>query len=157
MDYNVKSLLEKYWEGESTLEEEQQLREYFKQKTVAPEFEQYRNLFNYFGNQKNVSMDGDIKLEQPEEFLPKRKSTNVVSMIWKVAAAIALLVGAYTIYNNVNTIQPKAIVWEDTYDSEEEALAKAKEVLLLVSRKMKKGTDKVAVSLGKMEVAVVQE
>ncbi|MFT5802680.1 MAG: hypothetical protein ACI956_002501, partial [Nonlabens sp.] len=46
MDYNVKSLLEKYWKGESTLEEEEELRDYFKQETIAAELEQYRSLFN---------------------------------------------------------------------------------------------------------------
>jgi len=73
--------------------------------------------------------------------------------LWQVAATVAFLLGSFFWYNNVNTTQDKAIVWEDTYDNEEEALAKAKEVLLLVSRKMKKGTDKAALSLGKVEVA----
>ncbi|MFT6709190.1 MAG: hypothetical protein ACJATF_004054 [Flavobacteriales bacterium] len=157
MDYNVKSLLEKYWKGESTLEEEEELRDYFKQETIAAELEQYRSLFNYFGNQQSVSMNGGIKTQVAEEKLPERKTASMRSLFWKVAAAVVLLIGSYSVYNNVSTIQPKALVWEDTYETEEEALAKVKEVLLMVSRKMKKGTDKAAISLGKIDLAVVQE
>jgi hypothetical protein len=102
-------------------------------------------------------MNGGIKTQVAEEKLPERKTASMRSLFWKVAAAVVLLIGSYSVYNNVSTIQPKALVWEDTYETEEEALAKVKEVLLMVSRKMKKGTDKAAISLGKIDLAVVQE
>jgi len=153
MDYNVKTLLEKYWEGESSLEEERQLRTYFQQKEIAPELEQYRSLFSYFEAQQSISMSGDIKAGRFEMELEPKKKPTIIQNLWRVAAAVALVVGSYSIYNNVIAEENKSIVWEDTFETEEEALAKAKEVLLLVSRKMKKGTDKAATSLGKMEVA----
>ena len=49
MDYkNINNLLEKYWEGESSLQEEETLKQYFNHGTVAPELEQYQSLFQYF-------------------------------------------------------------------------------------------------------------
>lgn len=154
MDYNVKELLEKYWAGDSSLEEEQQLREYFHQPQIAPELERYRNLFNYFGTQQSVSMPGDISEAVIKSKLERAPEGKIISFaFWKIAAAAVLLIGLFTFYNNMNTNTSKAIVWEDTYENEEEALAKAKEVLLLVSRKMKKGTDKAAFSLSKAQLA----
>jgi len=40
MEYNVDKLLEKYWEGESSLEEEVALLTYFQQKDIPAEMEQ---------------------------------------------------------------------------------------------------------------------
>ena len=41
-------LLEKYWSGNTTLSDEQALRDYFSSENVAPEHEVYRNLFQSF-------------------------------------------------------------------------------------------------------------
>jgi len=157
MDYNIKTLLEKYWEGQSSLEEEKILRDYFQQEDIVPEFEQYRGLFNYFTVQKTIAMSKEIAPKNLNKKTAHRLAKKRRLPLLKVAAAAVLLVGLFSIYNifynNKNTIQQKAIVWEDTYDNEEDALRKAKEVLLLVSRKMKKGTDKAALSLDKVELA----
>ena len=45
---NIESLLEKYEEGQTTLQEEAQLKHYFTTETVAPHLEVYRSLFAYF-------------------------------------------------------------------------------------------------------------
>lgn len=154
MDYNVKTILEKYWNGESTLEEERILRDYFQQETIDPTLEKYRGLFNFYTTQKSVEMTKGIETESlVEKKIEAEKPKTKIRFLIRMAAAVAIFVGLFAFYNNLNTNQQKTIVWEDTYETEEEALAKAKEVLLLVSRKMNKGTDKVAHSLGKVEVA----
>ena len=48
MDYRyIRQLLERYWKGETTLEEEQILRTFFIQKDIPEDMEVYRPLFAY--------------------------------------------------------------------------------------------------------------
>jgi hypothetical protein len=44
----IEKLLKKYEDGQTTLNEEVELRDYFSQSVIAPQFEVYRPLFNYF-------------------------------------------------------------------------------------------------------------
>ena len=45
---SIEKLLEKYENGETSLREEQQLKEYFAQEEIQPQFEAYKPLFMYF-------------------------------------------------------------------------------------------------------------
>ena len=47
-DENLKNLLEKYWNAETTLEEEKQILEYMENQDLADEFAQEKELFSLF-------------------------------------------------------------------------------------------------------------
>ncbi len=47
----IKQLLEKYWQAETSLEEERILTEYFRGQDVAEELESYRSLFDWIGEE----------------------------------------------------------------------------------------------------------
>jgi tRNA G46 methylase TrmB len=47
---DIKALLEKYFEGLTSLEEEQALREYFQGEKIDPELKIYQPLFQFFAN-----------------------------------------------------------------------------------------------------------
>ena len=52
---NIEILIEKYENGETTLKEEQQLKNYFSQETVEPHLEVYKSMFQYFfGNKRRT-------------------------------------------------------------------------------------------------------
>ncbi|PID67935.1 MAG: hypothetical protein CR968_04180 [Flavobacteriia bacterium] len=52
---NIDKLLERYFEGQTTLQEEALLNEYFRSDSVASHHEQYRALFQYFSNERTQS------------------------------------------------------------------------------------------------------
>ncbi|MDR2139428.1 MAG: hypothetical protein LBP50_07765 [Tannerella sp.] len=47
-------LTEKYFEGLTSLKEEQQLRSYYRRKKIAPELELYKPVFDYFNEERGV-------------------------------------------------------------------------------------------------------
>lgn len=60
MDYKyINQLLERYWNGETSLEEEQILRSFFSQLCVPEELAKYRSLFNYEQTEAKADRLGD--------------------------------------------------------------------------------------------------
>ncbi|KAA5823528.1 hypothetical protein FPF71_12550 [Algibacter amylolyticus] len=83
---NIEKLLEKYENGESSLKEEQQLKNYFSQETVAPHLEVYKPMFAYFLVNKQEQFTKDVPL----------KTTRKYNYKWiSVAAVAVLMLGFY--------------------------------------------------------------
>ena len=68
MKHNIDLLLDKYWEGETSVEDENQLKVYFQGSDIAAEHIPYQELFqwmSYSANQSsNAITDMDILLEK---------------------------------------------------------------------------------------------
>ena len=125
---NIEKLLEKYDNGETTLKEEQQLKDYFSQETVAPHLEMYKPMFSYFlENQK----------EQFTKHVPL-KTKKVFNYKWLSVAAVAVLM--------VSIFFSKPFSSEETYSKEEQQLAfnQVKASLELVSKQFNKGASQVS-------------
>ena len=62
MDYKyIKQLLERYWNCETSLEEEDILRTFFSQEDIPSELESYKALFTYeLGESKNEALGDDF-------------------------------------------------------------------------------------------------
>ena len=122
----IKNLLEKYENGETTLKEEQQLKDYFSQETVAPQLEVYRPMFQYFLVSKQERFTKDVPLE------PKKTYTLYK---WISVAAIAVLMfGVYTKFTG--STESDSLTDEELY-----ALNETKKALNLLSSNFNKGTD----------------
>jgi hypothetical protein len=58
MDYNqLEALIKKYWDCETSLEEEERLREWFRTHEVPERFKETAKLFSYFDEQKQKATD----------------------------------------------------------------------------------------------------
>lgn len=65
----INNLLDKYFEGETSLEEETELRLYFaNNKTLPEDLEKYRVLFSYFEVEQEKTYTGDILLPQKRSY-----------------------------------------------------------------------------------------
>ena len=125
----IPALLEKYFEGNTTLAEETQLKEFFTRGEVPPNLVQYKPLFEGFAIAREEKLSKQIAL-------PKEKDT---SSFWKwgIAASFVLLLGISSAFFFGNT---------GLSQEEQEALAaynNAKETMLLLSENLNKGASKV--------------
>ena len=83
---NIESLLEKYEEGQTTLQEEAQLKHYFTTETVAPHLEVYRSLFTYFVLDKQRSS---------QRLLSTTRSTSNRFRWFATAAVVTIMFSAF--------------------------------------------------------------
>jgi hypothetical protein len=126
---SIEKLIEKYDNGETTLQEEQQLKNYFSQETVAPHLEVYKSMFQYFLQTHEERFTKDVPL--------KPRKTNTLYKWISVAAIAVLMFGIYTQVGN----QPQSRTLADLSPTEREAYDKTMEVFNLVSSKFSEGTE----------------
>lgn len=140
---NIEKLLEKYDNGETTLQEEQQLKSYFSQETVAPHLEVYKTMFQYFLLTQEEQFTKDVPL--------KPSKTNTLYKWISVAAIAVLMFGIYTQVNQPGEPTEEQLL---AYNQTMEALnlvssqfTKGKEninALGLVASSLNKGTENMA-------------
>ena len=100
MDYKyINQLLERYWAGETSLEEEQILRSFFSQPNVPDELKQYRCLFIYEQTEPATEVLGDDFDEQLMSIIerPRPVKARVLTIgqrfapLFKAAAVVAII------------------------------------------------------------------
>lgn len=149
----IKQLLDKYWNSESSLEEEHILTAYFNQPDVDQEFEAFKPLFNYFDEQRRLTIDlEDQIMSKINDAKPEGK---VIRMPWRrvisIAASVLIFISlTFSIFqyrqNNKGNIG-----FADTYQTPEEALEQTKAALLYLSQRMNKASDQATKSLHKTQ------
>ncbi len=128
---NIEDLLEKYENGETTLKEEQQLKHYFSQETVAPHLEMYKSMFTYFLGNQQEQFTKDIPLKTKRTFNYK----------WIAVAAVAvLMLGFYFKEPMITSYEEYAY---GTFNNPEKALDEVTKSLAMISSHFNKGTSTV--------------
>lgn len=128
---SIEKLIEKYENGETTLKEEQQLKDYFSQETVPPHLEVYKSMFQYFLYTHEEQYTKDVPL--------KPRKTKTLYQWISVAAVAVIMLGIFTQFDIFQT-QPQTLA--DLTPEERAEYEEAKEVLALFSSKFNNGTDK---------------
>lgn len=125
----IESLLDLYFEGETTLEQERQLRQYFVSEQVAPSLVMYQPMFQGLEAAKEEVSERTIELPS------KTKRPN---WWYGVAASLVIAIGLGGFsYFNSNSLSSE----------EQEALAayqEARETMMLLSENLNKGTESMA-------------
>lgn len=100
MDYKyINQLLERYWQGATTLEEEQILRSFFSQLCVPEELAKYRPLFLYEQTEPKHDRLGDdfderlmSMIDEPQEVAARKVSISQrFAPLFKAAAMVAIV------------------------------------------------------------------
>ena len=133
---SIEKLLEKYDNGETTLKEEKQLKDYFNQDEIAPHLESYRVMFQYFNKTKQEHFTKDVPL--------KSKTYSLYKWI-SVAAVAVLMLTVFTQFDNKKSLN-------DLNSEELLAYNQTMEALNLVSSKFNKG----ATSINALNIAGTQ-
>ncbi|MFV5699847.1 hypothetical protein ACM55H_15915 [Flavobacterium sp. ZT3R17] len=136
----IEILLEKYFQGETSIAEENELRNYFSSPDVAQHLEQYKPMFGYFSLPKEQM----LKQETPLLSIPKFRDGDKKRYIaWlSIAASVVVLLGIGTyMFYNYDTVNKK----EDlgTYDDPEVALRETQKALALLSNHVNVGIESV--------------
>ena len=137
--YKIEQLLEKYFQGETSIAEEKELTNYFSSLNVAQHLEQYQPLFGYF------SFAGQQTSEQKIPELPKRIIQKQKTAWWSVAASIVVLLGiGIYVYTDHD---PKSIASSQlgTFNTPEEAFTATQGALALLSGHVNTGIESVQV------------
>jgi len=80
---DIKTWIEKYFEGLTSLNEEQKLRDYFHQENIPQDLEMYKSLFQYFVAERE---------KKKQVFISFKPKTRLLLLRWgSIAAAACLL------------------------------------------------------------------
>jgi hypothetical protein len=139
----IKQLLEKYYEGSTSLEEEQLLKDFFRYHPVPAELEADKELFLFTASEANVHPLNSPLEQRLTNWIDLQdvKTNRKIKLIWVyrvtgIAATFAIVLTCYLMY-----VQPKnKVAIKDTYTNPEVAYAEAKRALLYVSEQLNKGT-----------------
>lgn len=159
---DIRPLLDKYWDGETTEEEEKSLQAYFNSGEVETSLKQFQPYFGFFQQEKEIALeekstDKFVENIKNQPVIQKGRILSLMPHLWKFAAAAVILIGALIMIPRWTNPAPSSdiVLQEDSYDDPEKAYAEVKAALLLVSNKMKKGTSVADKNLGKLKKASI--
>lgn len=144
-------LLEKYWNAETSLEEEQALRSYFNGPGVPEQLKETAELFRFFEGERLRALDSDFDNTVMRSVKKTERKAKVLSMdrwvqVARIAAGVAVVVIAgYFVRNEIRKTEQQAQV-VDTFSDPKEALEETKKALMLISKsfgKAKAGAGKI--------------
>lgn len=118
MESQIEELIDKYWKGETSLEEEQIVKNHFKSN---PALTNESNYFRALKNKKSVTFDGQA--------IKRRRSTKWIS------AAATVAIGVMTAFLVINDAKKDPFAIDDP----EQAFEATKKALLMIGAELKDG------------------
>jgi hypothetical protein len=140
----IEELLNKYWNCETSLEEEQQLKEYFKRGEIPAQWKETAALFQYFEVSKKKSLDdaGFDGAVLKKVNAPKGRIIKLVYNSMRIAAGIAVLVAAvWFVREELRDGTDKNTAVVDTYDDPKLAFEETKKALMMISKSFGKAEE----------------
>lgn len=149
----IKSLLDRYFEGETTLEEEAQLGDYFAGIDVDDRLKAYQPLFTFFRAEAALEAPG---IDMPAAKPPARLRRLPAYRRWAAIAASVMLALAvwYGLPKSADVQAPEvaAVDWSKYEVTDpEEALRITKKALKRTSRELNRAADRAAKEITKVK------
>lgn len=137
----IEELIAKYEQGDTSLEEEKILTDFFRDESVPYHLRTYKDMFGFMDSSKQEELQ-DIDFDEKVlaaisnvEFEPKSRPKRIkLYSALAVAASIVILIGLYFQFGQMNQVQ-------DTYEDPLLAYAETKKILMKVSGNLNSGVD----------------
>jgi hypothetical protein len=136
----ARQLLEKYYNGESSLEEEERLKEFFCKDDIPEDLAPEKDIFKYFAQsslipEPSAGFENRIisTLEPADNKSIITGRRRLYGIISGIAAGLLVLTSLYFLFDNRNEL-------EDTYSDPEIAYVEAMRILYDVSERLNDGT-----------------
>ncbi|GJM35761.1 MAG: hypothetical protein DHS20C18_47620 [Saprospiraceae bacterium] len=147
----ITQLLEKYFQGETSLAEERALKAYFQQENIPESLQEFQPLFTFFQVEKSQHVQKELVFENIAG--PRRQGTLVFLKKWipRVAAAVLTVFSLWTMYPKQLPPQQGANVDWSKYEPEnpEEAFRITHAALMKTSLGLQKGTSQAVKEMAK--------
>ena len=147
----LKRLVEKYYNGESTEEEENFLRDFFRKDNVPEGYEADKEIFSFYTGSDNIpepSIDFEARIlagiDASERVAGSQKTKRYIIAIMSAAAGLLLLAGSYFFF-------VKESQTTDTFTDPKIAYAETMKILMEVSSQLNHGTQALE-PVGKMKM-----
>jgi hypothetical protein len=150
----IRALLEKYWQAETSVEEERVLAEFFRQPEIPDDLERVRGLFEWREEEAELRPGADFDSRMLRRITEMEGGGKVVpgfSVRFAAAAAVILCLGIGLLIPAVSpgpgagvavsraAAEKIRIIEKDTYTDPNQALAAVRRVLLVASVRLNEG------------------
>ena len=153
---DVNLLLEKYWEGDTTVQEENHLKAYFNSGQVIDKHQAFMPLFAYFDDQSKIKFPELASHANVEKSTVQVRQLHIKKWVYASAASLALVFGSIFVVKNLQPEEPvQKYAHIQEIEDPKEALRVTKEALALVSKKFRKSQETIKENLGALDKATV--
>jgi len=141
----IRKLLDRFYTGETTLEEEQILQDYFSSTSIPEELMPDRDLFRSLGTNDSVAVPEGLNqkildvIDQQEKKVVRTRRISVFSLSG-LAAGLLVVIALYMGYFRADRPGMIAHQMTDTYENPQDAYEEARRTLAYVSAKLNTGT-----------------
>jgi hypothetical protein len=144
----IRELLDRYWEGTSSLEEEEELRRFFATagEELPADLKEVQPLFSYFVAEAAVVVPVFPDLETVIVEMPAPVKQSPWEHWMKYAAIVLVAIGVGYAARQFQAKEQRLVVVQqggDTYDDPEKAFAATQKALQLLAKNLNKGTSQV--------------
>lgn len=131
----IKSILNKYYDGEATIEEERHLKEYFRCNSIPFDYSQDSDILAFSDKEYNAILPHEILWSKIKEEDKKNKRKGRAFKIISSAAASILVIFSVSLWYHISQKEINKFT-TDTYSDPQEAYRVAQKYLGLVSNKL---------------------
>jgi hypothetical protein len=141
----IRKLLDRFYTGETTLQEEQILQDYFSSTSIPEELMPDRDLFRTLGTSDSVAVPEGLNqkildvIDQQEKKVVRTRRISVFSLSG-LAAGLLVVIALYMGYFRADRPGMLAYQMTDTYENPQDAYEEARRTLAFVSAKLNTGT-----------------
>lgn len=134
----IKYLVQKYFEGDTSLEEEQLLNDYFQAEKVDEDLLEFKPFFSGLNEMKKNQESDNTTAEIMDYILAKEnteksKYRRMWLSVTGIAASVIIILGGILVYENSRS------QFKDSFTDPDEAYVYAEQTLLYVAEKYNKG------------------